>query len=232
ARDALELGDAQLERIANHAALGAAKGNVHHRALPRHPRGERFHFIAIDVRIESNPSLGRTTRRVVQHAIAGEHLDLPVVHEDGDRQRDLFFGVAEDLVEARFQIEQLGCPVEPRHHVLERVVLVQEAVLIGPDDLVGRESEIGCHEFGKDGWPNAGGRTPGWSRRASSSEARRESTVLCPDSSANCWETYHNDGAARGQSGASFTASLSVHRTRRVSPAPRWTAVTSSSVNR
>ena len=45
ARHALQFALAHLLRVADHAALGAAKGDVHHRAFPRHPTGQRAHFV-------------------------------------------------------------------------------------------------------------------------------------------------------------------------------------------
>src|SRR6266852_582793 len=41
----LELSSGHLPRIANHSALRAAKGNIYYRAFPRHPSGQRAHFV-------------------------------------------------------------------------------------------------------------------------------------------------------------------------------------------
>jgi hypothetical protein len=46
--------------------------------------------------------------------------------------------MAENLVEAWLEVQQYGGPVEARHHCLERIVLIQEAVLVRTDDPVGR----------------------------------------------------------------------------------------------
>ena len=56
-----------------------------------------------------------------------------------------FSGVAQHLVEAGLEVEQLGGAVEARHHRLERILLGEEAVLVGPDDRVGREQQVGGH---------------------------------------------------------------------------------------
>ena len=87
AGDALELAGGHLQRIADDAALGAAEREVDHRALPGHPRRERLHFVERDVQVEPDAALGRPARRVVEHAVAGEHLDLAVVHHDRHARR-------------------------------------------------------------------------------------------------------------------------------------------------
>ena len=145
AREPLELAGAHLERIADHAALRAAERQVHDGALPRHPRRERLHFLERHLHVEADAALGRPARRVVQHAVAGEHLDLAVVHHHRDRDGDLLLGVAQHLVQAGLEIEQLGRAVEARHHRLERILLVEKAVLVGPDDSIGRKSKVGGH---------------------------------------------------------------------------------------
>jgi len=69
----LELSARHLPRIANHSALSAAKGNVHHRALPRHPRCQRAHFVDGDIRSKADSALPWPAHRGVQHAISREH---------------------------------------------------------------------------------------------------------------------------------------------------------------
>ena len=53
ARHALEFALGHALGIANHAALGAAEGNIHGRRLPGHPGGERFHFVERDVGMDN-----------------------------------------------------------------------------------------------------------------------------------------------------------------------------------
>ena len=74
--------------VADHAALGSAKRNVHGGGLPGHPRGQRFHFVQRDVGMEADTALARPARHVVLHAVAGEYLHLAVVHlgRQGDFQ--------------------------------------------------------------------------------------------------------------------------------------------------
>ena len=68
------------------------------------------------------------------HPIAGVHLDLAVVAQDRDRDDDLLLRDAQDLVQPGLEVEPLGGVVEARHHRLERILLREEAVLLGPDD--------------------------------------------------------------------------------------------------
>ena len=145
ARESLELAGAHLERVADDAALRTAERQIHHGALPRHPRGERLHLFERDVHVEADAALGRTARRVVQHAVSGEHLDLAVVHHHRDGHGDLLLGMAQDLVETGLEIEQLGRAVEARHHRFERILFVRGSGLCPVDDSIGRESKIGGH---------------------------------------------------------------------------------------
>ena len=49
ARHALQFALAHLFGIADDAALGAAERNIHDRALPGHPAGQRAHFVQRDI---------------------------------------------------------------------------------------------------------------------------------------------------------------------------------------
>ena len=122
-----------LRRIANHAALAAAEWNVRDGALPRHPRRERRHFVERDAGMIANASLRRSERDVVLHAIAGEDLDLAVVHLHRARDDDLAFGVGEDLPDARFEIEKVRRSVEfLEHRAEDRTVSFHDAPVAQP----------------------------------------------------------------------------------------------------
>src|SRR5947209_138961 len=78
------------------------------------------------------------TRSLVFTSGAGTSASGPsvtIVAHDRDRGDDLLFGVAQDLVEPGVELEQLGGVVEALHHRFERVLLGQEGVLLGPDEL-------------------------------------------------------------------------------------------------
>src|SRR2546429_164181 len=107
--------------------------DVHECALPGHPGGERLHFLERHVEIEPDPPLGRTAGGVVEHPVARVDLQLARIAQHGDRHDDLFFGVAEDLVEPGIEVQKLGRVIEALHHRLERVVFREERVLIGSD---------------------------------------------------------------------------------------------------
>jgi hypothetical protein len=80
ARHALQFALRHFVRIANDAALGAAEGNVHHRALPRHPARQRAHFVEVHVGCVAQSALGRAARNRVLHPESGEHFEVPIVH--------------------------------------------------------------------------------------------------------------------------------------------------------
>ena len=74
AADLLLLPLAQVVRITDHAALGAAEGDVHHGALPGHPHGQRANGVERLLGVEANAALARAAGIVVLHAEAAEDL--------------------------------------------------------------------------------------------------------------------------------------------------------------
>ena len=105
--------------IADDAALAAAERDVRDGALPRHPRGERGHFVERHVGVIADAALRRAERDVVLHAVAGEDLDLAVVHLDRARHDDLPLGVGEDLPDAGIEAEDARGAVELLEHRVE-----------------------------------------------------------------------------------------------------------------
>ena len=61
------------------AAFRAAVGNIDDGALPRHPCRQRCDLVQRYAHVEADSTLRRTTRRVVQHPVSREHLDLELV---------------------------------------------------------------------------------------------------------------------------------------------------------
>ena len=101
-----------MRRIADDAALAAAERDVRDGALPRHPRGQRRDLVERDAGVIADAALGRTERDVVLHAVAGEDLDLAVVHLHRARDDDLALGVGEDLPDAGLEVEDARRLVE------------------------------------------------------------------------------------------------------------------------
>ena len=120
ARQRFDLALRHLRRIADDAAFAAAERDVRDRALPRHPRGERGHFVERDAGVIADAAFGRAERDVVLDAEAGEHFDLAVVHLHRTGDDDLPLRVGEDLPDAGVEIEQSGGDVEFLEHRAER----------------------------------------------------------------------------------------------------------------
>src|SRR6185312_5033377 len=194
---ALELANAHLERITDYATLRATERNVHDRALPRHPRGERLHFLERDVHVEANAALARAARRVVEHAVTGEDLDLSVVQNDRARHGYLLLRIAKNLVDARLQVEQLGGTVKTRHHRVEWIFLVQNRVLVRVDDFMSRKTVIGGHYSAIE-------------VARLNKFARADATRECPSVRRTACERYQSSTPFAGQTLVSFTASFSV----------------------
>ena len=104
--------------------LAAAERNVHHGALPGHPRRQRAHFVEAHVRREADAALARPARHGVLHAIAGEHLQASVIELHRNMHRDFARGGAQNLAHPVIQIEPHGGLVKARGGSHPRVLFV------------------------------------------------------------------------------------------------------------
>ena len=82
--------------------------------------GERRHFIERDAGVVADAALRGSERDVVLHAVAGEDLDLAVVHLHGAGHDDLPLGMREHLPDAGFEIEDAGGALELLEHATEQ----------------------------------------------------------------------------------------------------------------
>ena len=107
ARHALELRLRHFRRIADHAALRAAKGNVDDRAFPRHPGGQCAHLVQRNLGGKADAALAWPAHRRMQHAIARVDFDLAVVERHGNVDGDFAFGIPHVAVDSLFEVEFL-----------------------------------------------------------------------------------------------------------------------------
>ena len=112
AAEVLQLALAQLRRVDDHAALGAAVRQIDDRALPGHPHGEGADLVQRDGRRIADAALVGSAGVVVLHAIAGEGADAAVVHLHGEVDGELPFGALQAGQDALVQAEQRGGGVE------------------------------------------------------------------------------------------------------------------------
>ena len=112
ASQALELELRELLGIDRDATLRAAEGDIHQRRLPRHDRREPEHFVVIRLGVVANPPFARTAGAIVLYAIAGEHLDPPVIHPHRDLDLHLAKWRHEDFSHVRFEVDQVGGAIE------------------------------------------------------------------------------------------------------------------------
>ena len=129
-RQRLELALRHPRRVADDAALAAAEGDVRDRALPRHPGRERRDLVERDVGVIADAALGRTERDVVLDAVAGEDLDLAVVHLHRTRDDDLPLGMREDPPDAGLEVEDAGGAVELLEHRPEDGAVFGHGVIV------------------------------------------------------------------------------------------------------
>src|SRR5216683_3139317 len=110
----LELVERKLFRVDDDAALGASEGDVHDRALPRHPHRQGLDLVQGDVWVVADAPLRRPAIDVVLHAIAREHAQVVVVHLDGEVAGELALDLAQHLAQPRLELDDLGRGVELR----------------------------------------------------------------------------------------------------------------------
>ena len=92
---ALDFAHRHFVGIADHAALGAAEGDVDDRALPGHPAGQRAHFVERDVGSVADAALGGTAGDRVLHPESGEDFEVAVVHLYRDVDREFAVGITQ-----------------------------------------------------------------------------------------------------------------------------------------
>ena len=122
ARQALELTARELLRVADDAALGAAEGQAHQRALPGHPHRERLDLVARDRRVVADPALRRAAGDVVGDAVAAEDAHRAVVHRHRDRDLDRLLALLEDVDQVGVDRERLPDAAQLLARQLERVL--------------------------------------------------------------------------------------------------------------
>jgi hypothetical protein len=110
--EAFEFAFRQHVRIADNAAFAAAERDVHHRAFPCHPRGQRADLVEIHVGSITNAAFGGTTRDGMLHTITGEHLDASVIEPNRDVHGEFESGAAEHLLQTFVEAEPAGRLVE------------------------------------------------------------------------------------------------------------------------
>ena len=108
AGDAFEFAPGKLRRIANDAALGAAKGDIDHGAFPGHLAGQRADFVQRHVGRESDAALARPAHQRMLHAIADEHFEVAAIEHHRNVDGDLLVGIAHEAVDALFEAQFLG----------------------------------------------------------------------------------------------------------------------------
>ncbi len=118
ASEAFQFASRKFARIANDAAFGAAEWNIHHRALPSHPCGERAHFVDRNIGSKANAAFARAPHGGMKNAIPDEDLELTVVHANRNVEGDFFFGIFEIAVETLLESQLLRGYFEARFRVL------------------------------------------------------------------------------------------------------------------
>ena len=115
---------AHLLGVADHSALGAAKRDVHDRALPGHPARQSAHFVERDLGRVADAAFAGTACNGVLNPESGENLDAAVVHGDRKVNDNFARGRPEQLPKSFIQIQLACCKIKPRALRFPRVNLL------------------------------------------------------------------------------------------------------------
>src|SRR5437016_3404131 len=144
ARHAFKLALGHALGVANHAALGSAKRNADGGGLPGHPSRERLYFIQRDIGMEANAAFAGPARHVVLHTVAGEDFHLAVVHLRGQGNFQHALGSAQNLPQAKIELQEFGSHVKLNLRDAKRV-----QILAGSDaGHHGRHAYLSCRGCG------------------------------------------------------------------------------------
>ncbi len=89
---ALQLAGRHAARVAGDAAFSSTEGQVHERAFPGHPHGERGDFPDVHRGMVAESALGGAAGEVVLHAMAEKYLRAAIVAQNGHGDGDEPFG--------------------------------------------------------------------------------------------------------------------------------------------
>ena len=90
--------------VADDAAFGAAEGEIDQGIFPGLEHGQRHDFIAVDGGVEADAAFEGAACVVVLGAIAGEDLDVAIVHLDGAGDGEYTLGRREKFPPLRVEI--------------------------------------------------------------------------------------------------------------------------------
>ena len=114
ARHALQFTLAHLLGVADHSALGSAEGNIHDRALPRHPTRQCTHFVERDVWRVANAAFSGTASDGMLNTESGKNLNATIIHGHRKVNDNFARRCPQQLPQPFIQIELACCKVEPR----------------------------------------------------------------------------------------------------------------------
>ncbi len=112
AADLFLLDSGERGRVADHAALAAAEGDIGNRAFPCHPGGKSPHCIEGLVGGEADAALVGSARVIVLDAESLEDTHRTIVHADGDAKGIFPHGPAQDFAHAGVEVEHFSDLVE------------------------------------------------------------------------------------------------------------------------
>src|SRR3989344_2891599 len=117
-------------RIDFDAAFAAAEGDSDERVFHRHPEGERFRFVEIDLRMEAKATFIGPEDIIVLHAIAAEDFRFPAVQEQRDVHFDDVIRLLETMMQVRMAASEFDGALELCQCALPRIVLYHAVILL------------------------------------------------------------------------------------------------------
>jgi hypothetical protein len=126
AGQALEFAQAELARVDHDSALAATERHADDGAFPGHPHRQGLDLVEVDVLVVPDAALRGAARKIVLDAVAGEDLDLAVVHlhREVDYEGSLRF--PQHLAQAGRKLQAFGRQIELTLGHVPRVDLCDE----------------------------------------------------------------------------------------------------------
>ena len=121
AREAFEFSQREPLRIDAHTALAPAVRNIHRRAFPRHPRGQRLYFIQRYIGMVTDAAFCRPACEIVLHAVSLIYLDFAVIHAHRYGDDQLALGSFQDRSHSFIELEVIRGSVELCLRDLKRI---------------------------------------------------------------------------------------------------------------
>jgi hypothetical protein len=135
--------------------LAPPNGNIHNRAFPRHPGGQRLYLVERYLRVIAKAALRGPAHRAVLHAVSLKAVNVPVVHAHRDGHGENTLGILDHLARIVVEAQNVRRCIEVLQRKFIGVILLIVVSIVfppWPDRTTARSTgslpSIGIHAIG------------------------------------------------------------------------------------